>query len=162
MYIGVVSDTHFRSLREGIGFFERLLQGPFAEVELILHAGDLGPPQLLDGFLEVPLVAVRGNTDGANANLPLQRVLELAGFRIGLIHGWGSLAGLESRVLGEFAGVRLDCLIFGHSHYPLCRRRDGLLLFNPGSPTDRRSAPCHSVGMLELGQTLNGRILALD
>lgn len=162
MHIGVVSDTHFRSLREGIGFFERLLQGPFAEVELILHAGDLGPPQLLDGFLEVPLVAVRGNTDGANANLPLQRVLELAGFRIGLIHGWGSLAGLESRVLGEFAGVRLDCLIFGHSHYPLCRRRDGLLLFNPGSPTDRRSAPCHSVGMLELGQTLNGRILALD
>ena len=162
MQIGVVSDTHFRSLREGIVLFEGLLQGPFAEVELILHAGDLGPPQLLDGVLEVPLLAVRGNTDGTNANLPLQRVLELAGFRIGLIHGWGSLAGLESRVLGEFAGVRLDCLIFGHSHYPLCRRRDGLLLFNPGSPTDRRSAPCHSVGMLELGQTLNGRILALD
>ena len=162
MQIGVVSDTHFRSLREGIGFFEGLFQGPFAEVELILHAGDLGPPQLLDGVLDVPLLAVRGNTDGANANLPLQRVLELAGFRIGLIHGWGPLAGLEARVLGEFSGAGLDCLIYGHSHYPVCRQSDGLLLFNPGSPTDRRSAPCHSVGVLELGQTLNGRILALD
>lgn len=162
MQIGVVSDTHFRSLRDGIVLFERLLEGPFAEAELILHAGDVGAPQILDGFLEVPLVAVRGNTDAANANLPEQRVLELAGFRIGLIHGWGPLAGLESRVLGELSAARLDCLIYGHSHYPMCRQRDGLLLFNPGSPTDRRSAPCHCVGVLELGQTLVGHILSLD
>lgn len=162
MQIGVVSDTHFRSLREGIALFERLLQGPFAEVELILHAGDVGAPQILDGFLDVPLVAVRGNTDAVNASLPEQRVLELAGYRIGLMHGWGPLAGLETRVLGEFSGVRLDCLIYGHSHYPVCRRDGGLLLFNPGSPTDRRSAPWHSVGVLESGQTLVGRILALD
>lgn len=162
MRIGVLSDTHFGTLRDGLEVLEGLLQGPFAGVELILHAGDLGHTQLLDGFLEVPLLAVRGNTDGADARLPEQRLIELAGFRIGLIHGWGPIAGLENRVRQAFAGTPLDCLIYGHSHSPVCRRHHGLLLFNPGSPTDRRSAPWHSVGLLELGPTLNGRILPLD
>lgn len=162
MQVGVVSDTHFRSLREGVILFERLLQGPFADVELILHAGDVGAPQILDGFLEVPIVAVRGNTDLEDARLPAQRLLELESFRIGLIHGWGPVEGLEARVEKEFSEVRLDCLIYGHSHYPVCHQSHGLLLFNPGSPTDRRSAPYHSVGVLELGQSIVGHILPLD
>lgn len=162
MQVGVIADTHFRTLRDGLGLLEQLLQGPFAEVELILHAGDLGSTQILDGYLDVPLLAVRGNTDGEDARLPLQRLVELAGFRIGLIHGWGPVAGLESRVLKEFSAIPLDCLIYGHSHSPVCHRQGELLLFNPGSPTDRRSAPWHSVGLLDLGSTLTGRILALD
>lgn len=162
MLVGVVSDTHFRSLREGIKLFEQLLRGPFATVELILHAGDLGTPQILDGYLDVPLMAVRGNTDAADPRLPEQRIVEIQGFRIGLIHGWGPVAGLENRVLKELSATPLDCLIFGHSHYPVCQRRNGLLLFNPGSPTDRRSAPHHSVGVLEIGPVLSGRIVALD
>lgn len=162
MQIGVLSDTHFRSLREGLVFFERLLQGPFADVELILHAGDVGAPQILDGYLEIPMAAVRGNTDGEDARLPAQRLLVLGGFRIGLIHGWGPVEGLETRVQREFSETQLDCLIYGHSHYPLCHQSQGLLLFNPGSPTDRRAAPYHSVGVLDLGQNMVGRILPLD
>lgn len=162
MQIGVLSDTHFRTLGGGLQVLEQLLQGPFAGVELILHAGDLGQTQVLDGYLDIPLLAVRGNTDAPDARLPEQRLLEVEGVRIGLIHGWGPLAGLEKRVRQAFAGTVLDCLIYGHSHYPVCHWHDGLLLFNPGSPTDRRSAPCHSVGLLELGPTLSGRIIPLD
>lgn len=162
MQVGVLSDTHFRTLRDGLGLLDHLRQGPFAGVELILHAGDLGTTELLDGYLDVPLLAVRGNTDGEDARLPLQRVVELGGFRIGLIHGWGPVSGLENRVRKEFSAIPLDCLIYGHSHFPVCQRQEGLLLFNPGSPTDRRSAPCHSVGLLDLGSSLTGRILCLD
>lgn len=162
MQVGVLSDTHFRTLKDGLDVLEQLLAGPLAAVELILHAGDFGVTQILDGYFDVPLLAVRGNTDVEDARLPEQRVIELEGFRLGLIHGWGPIAGLETRVRKEFSSTPLDCLIYGHSHYPVCHRQGGLLIFNPGSPTDRRSAPCHSVGVLDLGSTLNGRILLLD
>lgn len=162
MQVGVLSDTHFRTIKDGLDVLEQLLLGPFAEVDLILHAGDVGATQILDGYLDVPLLAVRGNTDVDDVRLPEQRVVELQGFRIGMVHGWGPIAGLETRVRNEFSSASLDCLIYGHSHYPVCHRQEGLLLFNPGSPTDRRSAPYHSVGVLILGTTLNGRILPLD
>lgn len=162
MQVGVLADTHFRTLKDGLALLESLLLGPFAGVEIILHAGDLGDTRILDGYLPVPLLGVRGNTDGADARLPERRVVELAGFRIGLIHGWGPMAGLEARVRREFAATALDCLIYGHSHLPACHREGGVLVFNPGSPTDRRSAPCHSAGLLDLGPTLTGRILTLE
>lgn len=162
MQVGVVSDTHFRSLREGIELFEMLLRGPFSEVEMILHAGDLGMTQILDGFFDLPIVAVRGNTDPEDARLPDQRIMEIHGFRVGLIHGWGPVGGLETRVLKELSDPTLNCLIYGHSHLPVCQWRDGLLWFNPGSPTDRRSAPHHTVGILEFGTRVSGRILCLD
>jgi uncharacterized protein len=162
MLIGVLSDTHFPSIQAGLKLFDQLRLGAFAGVELILHAGDVGAAQVLDGLLDVPVLAVRGNTDFGPPWLPEQRTLVLEGYRIGLIHGWGPAAGLEARVLGQFAHTALDCLIYGHSHAPLCERRNGLFLFNPGSPTDRRSAPRHTVGLLELGSTLSGRILSLD
>ena len=70
--------------------------------------------------------------------------------------------GLAERVRREFAGTPLDCLVFGHSHVPLCQWHDGLLLFNPGSATDRRGMPYESVGLLEVEDgKVHGRIISL-
>jgi hypothetical protein len=101
--------------------------------------------------------------DPAAPGFPHQRVVEVDGVRIGLIHGWGPPAGLAARVRAAFAGTRLDCLVFGHSHMPLCRWEGALLLFNPGSATDRRGQPSTSVGILEVeGGVIAGRIVLLD
>ncbi len=162
MKLGVLSDTHFTSLADGLGFMQRLCDGPFAEVDLILHAGDIVHPDLFFCFDTKPVLAVRGNCDEAAPGLPMRRVEEFAGFRIGMTHGWGPQRGIVGQVLGSFADEPLDVLIFGHTHYPLCRYKDDLLLFNPGSAIDRRDAPYHSVGILELGARVDASIINLD
>ena len=89
--------------------------------------------------------------------------MHVGGVNIGLIHGWGPPDGLIRRICEEFRGVALDCLVFGHSHVPLCEWQAGLLLFNPGSAVDPRGMPHASVGMLEIeGGKVNGRIMLLN
>jgi len=160
--IGVLSDTHIQDLQEGIRFLESLAERYFKGVDVILHAGDVVNPDILMAFSNRTVHVVRGNVDPVISGIPHRKVIEIAGFRIGLIHGWGAADTLEDRVLREFQGDRLDCLVFGHSHYPVCRRRDAILLFNPGSATDRRRAPFHSLGLLELGSGgIEGRIIEI-
>ena len=160
--IGVLSDTHLNNPGRGMAFLHDLAVRYFAGVDLFLHAGDVGDPSILDVLTDVPVYAVRGNTDPVDSRLPFKRIIPAAGRRIGLIHGWGSADGLEARVGREFADDAIDCLVYGHSHWPVCRRRHGLLFFNPGSPTDRRSAPFHTVGILEVGEEIRGHIIRLD
>lgn len=160
--IGVLSDTHFLSPEDGSVFLEKLLQREFKDVDLILHAGDVVHPDSLIAFEEIPLYLVQGNMDPSQAGVPIRRIVEAGGFRIGLIHGWGAALGLEERVMAEFADEDLDCLVYGHSHHWVNHHQNGLLLFNPGSPTDRRGAPFHSVGILELDEDIRGHILSVD
>jgi len=160
--IGVLSDTHLVSLADATDLATSLLQGPFADVDAILHAGDMVHPQLIDCFDPVPCYAVRGNMDEPSAGTPYKRVVGFDGLRIGLIHGWGARTGLERRVVDEFTGKRIDCLVYGHSHYPVCSQQSDLLIFNPGSPTDRRSAPTHTVGILTIENgAITGEIISL-
>jgi putative phosphoesterase len=160
--VGVLSDTHFQDVQQGIACLQAIAERHFAGIDIILHAGDVVNPDVLMAFADRTVHVVRGNMDPAVKGIPSRKLIEVGGFRIGLIHGWGAADTLEARVLREFSGERLDCLVFGHSHHPLCCRRDGVLLFNPGSPTDRRWAPYHSVGILELGDVIQGRIIRLD
>ena len=160
--VGVLSDTHLQGFSPGGRVMEKLAARYFRDAEVILHAGDVVDPDVLLGLNDHQLFLVRGNLDPPRRGVPQRRVIELGGFRIGLIHGWGAPAGLPERVLREFRDETLDCLVFGHSHFPYCERREGVLLFNPGSPTDRRQAPWHSVGLLELGATIEGRIINID
>jgi putative phosphoesterase len=160
MKIGVVSDTHFEKIDHGIEFFDRLFSSVFSDIDLLLHAGDLVHPDLLDCLTQKPVLAVRGNCD--KTELPSQRIVELEGFRIGLMHGWGGCADLEARVTRSFAGEPIDGIVYGHSHFPVVRRENGVLIMNPGSPTDKRQAPFHSVGMLTVGKKLTGKIINLD
>lgn len=159
MIIGVISDTHLRDNRESWDFMNRLRRDFFQDAELILHAGDLVDPAILDAFAPLPVLTVRGNMDAASSDLPVKRRIESAGFTIGLIHGWGSVAGLEQRVREEFRGEQLDCLVYGHSHLGANHRYGSTLMFNPGSATDPRQAPFPTVGRLHLTQDLRGEIL---
>ncbi|MFK5926273.1 MAG: YfcE family phosphodiesterase, partial [Desulfuromusa sp.] len=144
MKIGVLSDTHLHSLDAGMILAQKLLDGPFADVEAILHAGDQTCPDLDSCFYPIPWYGVRGNMDGLQSLLPTKRIVALAQKRIGLVHGWGAPTGIEKRVMDSFSGDDINVLVFGHSHRPVCRMVGKILLFNPGSPTDRRSAPYHT------------------
>lgn len=160
--IGVISDTHIADAwfdDTPIKFIQdQLFQG----VDLVLHAGDLVDAQILNRFHPCPVLAVCGNMDSPAVDLPMRRVISVGSFRIGLVHGWGASKGLEQRLLREFSDENIDCLVYGHSHMPACRWQGEQLLFNPGSPMDRRSAPFHSVGILEIGDTIQGRIIPID
>ncbi len=160
--IGVISDTHIAEPGQGLRFMESLRTRIFSTVDMILHAGDIVDPEILFAFPDIPVHAVRGNMDSPLTDLPVKRVLRVGGFCIGLIHGWGTPANLEQRLAREFADEPLDCLVYGHSHMPVCHRREGVLFFNPGSPTQNRQAPWPSVGMLELAASIGGRIIRLD
>ena len=160
--LGVLSDTHVQSLTAARNLADLLLNGVFSGVDAILHAGDQVSPELESCFAPLPWYAVRGNMDFFDSDLPERRILPLAGWRIGMVHGWGSPQGIEARVLSCFADDSIDVLIFGHSHQPVCRKQGSLLLLNPGSATDRRHAPCHSVGLLSLGDEINAEIVTLD
>lgn len=162
MKIGVLADTHIHDLATGFALAEKLLKQHFKAVDLVIHAGDHVHPELELCFAPLPFYAVRGNMDNPSPGLPEKRILRLAGKTIGVVHGWGPVQGIEERVLTYFSHEPLDALIFGHSHQPVCRRQGPLLLMNPGSPTDRRSAPFHSVGILQLEQNeIRGEILPL-
>jgi putative phosphoesterase len=160
--VGVISDTHLSDSVDAQEFLRDLVERVLAPVDMLLHVGDLVAPTLLDVFSEYPIHAVRGNMDPVVPGVSLKKVLTVRGFTIGMMHGWGAPAGLEERVHAEFLPINLNCLVYGHSHRPVCHRRGGILFFNPGSATDRRRMAYHSVGLLEIGKDIRGTIIKLD
>lgn len=161
--VGVISDTHLSDTGEATAFLLSLAEQHFQGVDMVLHAGDIVAPDVLTAFAPCPVHAVRGNMDPDTPDLPWKRILDIDGCRIGLMHGWGPREGLVERLRKEFRDASLDCLVFGHSHVPVCQWVDGLLLFNPGSATDRRGMPYESVGVLEVEDgTVSGRIVPLE
>ena len=87
-------------------------------------------------------------------------MIEVADCRLGLMHGSGAPQNITSRLRREFDQV--DVVIFGHTHQVYNREEDGIFFFNPGSPTDKMFAPFRSVGILELGEGVKGRIIMLE
>ncbi|MDF1580611.1 MAG: metallophosphoesterase family protein [Desulfuromonadales bacterium] len=160
--IGVIADTHIQKLKYATDFLDHLATGPLQGIDMLFHAGDMVDPDILVMFDHVPVHAVRGNRDPASAGLEQKKIVTVASFRIGLMHGWGACAGLERRLIQAFSGDNIDCLVYGHTHYPCCRQQQNLLLFNPGSATERRTAPYHSVGILRVEETISGEIIRLD
>lgn len=156
--IGVISDTHIPHRAKAI---PPIVFELFKDVGMILHAGDL---VTLDVLIELeaiaPVYAVYGNVDPpeVTVRLPKKREIEVQGVRIGLVHGDGPGRSTAERALAAFPDAH--CVVFGHSHIPMCQRVGKTLLFNPGSATDRRSQPQHSVGILTVsGQAVEGEII---
>lgn len=154
MKVGVISDTHMprfakqlpKAVREG-------LEG----VDLILHAGDWQSMWVYDELsLIAPVEGVAGNTDGWDIydRFGRRKVIQLGGFKIGLVHGDGVGKTTEIRAFEAFKEDAVDAVIFGHSHVPLNIRHEGVLLFNPGSPTDKRRQPLYSFGLMTLGEEI--------
>lgn len=141
-----MSDTH---LPKGDRALPRQCMDRLQAADAILHAGDLvtlGVLRMLEA-LGPPVHAVHGNVDDAavRAVLPPTRVLELPGGPVvAMIHDAGPAAGRAHRMRRAFPAA--EVVVFGHSHIPLHERGDdGLELLNPGSPTERRRAPRHTM-----------------
>lgn len=118
--------------------------------DVILHAGDLISAATLDELeaLGPPVHAALGNVDepALASRLPHTRLLEVGDVRIGMVHDAGPATGRLRRLRASFPGC--DAVVFGHSHIPLHERSDdgAFQIFNPGSPTDRRRQPVHTMG----------------
>ena len=146
MLIAVIADTHLPRGRRRLpdGCLDRL-----AAADLILHAGDFTAAEVLDALEAIgpPVAAVHGNVDGPGlrARLPAERVVEAGGARIGMVHDAGPATGRLDRLRRRFPDAH--AAVFGHSHIPLHEEADGFQIFNPGSPTDRRRQPRHTMGV---------------
>ena len=106
--------------------------------------------------------AVRGNMDdlALKAALPEERVVEVEGVRIGMVHIPGPRAGKEERLAGRFRGC--DAVVYGHTHVPEVSRHENLWLLNPGSPTERRRAPSRAMLVLDVNAgRISPRLLRL-
>jgi len=161
--IGLISDTHLNTAPETL---IQKLNSAFKNVEKVFHAGDVVRPAVLDALEQYGQVtAVRGNMDQSELimSLPIKRIAVVKGIRIGIIHGWGPRHNIEERVLKEFQNQQIDVIVYGHSHYAKIRKSGNCLLINPGSPTDKRHAPFHSVGILSISNGhVKGEIINLD
>ncbi len=156
MKIGIISDTH---LREPDPEFRKMIKSHFKDVEKILHAGDFVAWNIAEYLSsQKELIAVRGNMDSHEIReaFPAKRIIELKGFRIGLIHGGGPPFGIESRARGEFDEV--DAIVYGHSHMPANHLVKNILFFNPGSPT-RSYFQEPSLGILHVDEKIEGEII---
>ena len=158
MKIGVISDTH---LTQSAADLTELLNGPFNDVETILHAGDLTELAVLEAFAGRKVLAVCGNMDSpaVRKQLPTHRVFQAERFKIGLIHGWGGPRGIEERIAREFQGV--NCIVYGHTHAPAQIEREGIFFFSPGACGDGWGPGSRSVGVLNLTDTLSGQVFYL-
>lgn len=156
----VLADTHLRlagptgarSAAAGVGGFPEAAWSHVVGADAILHAGDVLDQAVLDLLSGVaPLYAVLGNNDlGLTGVLPPVRTVDLGGLRLGLIHDSGPTQGRPARLRRRFPDC--DVVVFGHSHVPVDEEGvDGQRLFNPGSPTQRRTQPFRSLGELRIG-----------
>jgi uncharacterized protein len=149
MRIALIGDTHMpRGARRLPERCLELLRGS----DLILHTGDFSELAVLEELraLGPPLQAVHGNVDSPELRrlLPAELELELSGATIALVHDAGPARGRLERLRRRFPDS--DAVVFGHSHLPLHERAGDLQIFNPGSPTERRRAPAHTMGLARL------------
>jgi hypothetical protein len=149
MQIALISDTH---MPRGDRAIPAACLDRCRAADAILHAGDLIDVPVLELLLALgpPVHAIHGNVDNAavRALLPARVEIELAGVRIGMIHAPGPSSGRFSRLRAAFP----DCqaVVFGHTHMPEHAEQDGFQIFNPGSPTERRRSPVHTMGVARI------------
>jgi putative phosphoesterase len=158
----VLSDTHSPRRWKGC---PPAVAGHLETADVILHAGDVCTPDVLDLLASfAPVHAVMGNNDVPEVaawGAPVTLQVELVGVQVAMVHDSGQRDGRTARMRRRFPSA--DLVVFGHSHIPLDVTGDGVRIFNPGSPTDRRRQPYGTLGLLDLadGQLLDARIVPL-
>lgn len=160
MRVVVLSDTHApRRWKSCPPAVAEHLRG----AGVILHAGDVCTPDVLDELRAfAPVHVVLGNNDGADVaawGAPEVLEVDLDGVRVAMMHDAGPAGGRTARMRRRFPDA--DLVVFGHSHIPMDRTADGVRIFNPGSPTDRRHQPHGTIGLLDLagGVVADARIV---
>ena len=160
MRILVLSDTHIPRVVQDLP--ERIYN-EIKNVDMILHAGDFIDVEVLESLKKLKKVhAVYGNMDCPELRRTLKdkAIIQAGNFKIGLIHGYGAPRELMETVKAEFTNV--DAIVFGHSHIAMNIVKDGVLFFNPGSPTDKIFSTANTYGILEVSdKKIEGTIITL-
>lgn len=160
--IAIISDTH---LPRGERSLPAECVSRLRAADLIIHAGDLTAVSVLEQLRRIgEVAAVHGNVDDAavRALLPARLELAVGDVRLGIVHDAGAARGRLRRLRRSFAAA--DAVIFGHSHIPVLERdpATGFQIFNPGSPTDKRRQPTHTMGWARIsGSEISFEIVAL-
>lgn len=162
MRLAIISDTH---LPRGGRALPPACVDRLRGADAILHAGDLIALSVLRELegLGPPVHAVHGNIDepALRGMLPAARIVDAAGVRIAMTHDGGPAEGRLVRLRARFPDAA--AAVFGHSHLPLHEERGRFQIFNPGSPTDRRRAPRHTMGLATVdGGRVRFELIALD
>ena len=148
--IGVISDTHISDQSDHL---PGVVLDAFKRVDLIMHAGDIVSLGVIDELKKVcpKVVVVAGNMDQEpiKKKYPLKQVMEIFGYKVGLMHGAGSAGNLVELLKDAFKEDSCDLIIFGHSHKPMNEQIGRTLFFNPGSANDS-AAESNSYGIIEL------------
>lgn len=162
MNVIVISDTHIPNKAKQL---PSVLKSELIKADLIVHAGDWQSIEVykeLSQYSEVKGVVGNVDNDELLTFLPDKLLLAINGFRIGVVHGHGKGTTTEKRALKAFQDTEVDLIIFGHSHIPLIKNIDGVLLFNPGSLTDKRRQPYYSFGKLTINRTITTEHVFID
>lgn len=156
---GVLSDTH---LIRPDSLFKRQIRHCFNDCDIIIHAGDITEPTILEALGNKSVYAVHGNMCSAELHkqLPEATTFPFGDFIIGLTHGARLGYEIEERLWDLFPEA--DCMIYGHTHRPTCHKIGQALIINPGSfqATTRYGAP-GTYAILEAGETLVGKIFEI-
>ena len=151
MEIAIISDTHMPRFGKAL---PAALRAGLAPVDAIVHCGDIVDAMAIPLFEQIaPLEAVAGNNDPPDLHhrFGKRKILEFGAVRIGVTHGHDGVGrSTLARAQNAFKGERVDAVLFGHSHVPYNHVHDGVLYFNPGSPTDRRRQPEYSYGIIRI------------
>ncbi len=162
MKIGVISDTHISVKTDSVP--EPILEA-FKSVDMVIHVGDLVDLAVLKQLKKVcpDVRAVFGNMDGQEIKdkLPEKEIIKIGKFKLGVMHGWGAPANLIGVLTEAFKKDKVNVIIFGHSHTPYNENKDGILFFNPGSPTDKVYAPYNSYGLIEINGEIKAKIIRI-
>ncbi len=146
----VLSDTHSHRLSD-------IVCDHINACDLIIHAGDFTTMDYYEYILSFgkDVVGVMGNMDDVplSSVLPAQQCITIEDWKIAVIHGWGAPATLEKAIRSCFDEEDWDILIYGHSHQPIITYDNEKIIFNPGSPTDKRGAPFKSFGLINFDGT---------
>lgn len=159
MKIGVISDTHIPTKAR---LLPKIILNTFRNVDHIIHAGDLTSMEVIYQLEKLaPVSAVAGNTDPYEVfqKLGYKKIVTLGNFSFGIFHGHGMSGKTVDRAIRCFKDDTVDCIIFGHSHIPYCQYHNNILLFNPGSPTDRRGNKYYSFGIIEIEKSISLHII---
>jgi putative phosphoesterase len=153
--VAVIADTH---MPRGTRRIPAACLTRLRAADLILHAGDIVAASVLAELeaLGPPLHAVHGNMDEPilRERLPRTLVVDAAGLRLGMTHDPGPRVGREERLARGFPGCA--AVVYGHTHEPQVARAGDVWILNPGSPTERRRAPAHTMLVLEIADGVIG------
>lgn len=162
MKIGVISDTHIPVNAKKL---PQKVCDLFKKCDLIIHAGDIVEKPVIDELEKLAETrAVYGNMDSfyLKQNLPEKIVIDVAGKKIGVMHGRGAASKVPQLVKEEFP-EKLDIVIFGHSHDAYNKKVGGTIYFNPGSATDRIFSKMRSCGIIEIiGDEITAEIIRIE